>query len=157
MARKKEFSVKGKINPDGKGLTFFHAETLSHIFQPLSEQECDITIVFGKVKRSIQQNRYLWGVAYPVVQREMMRLYGEAMDPNAIHAHNLQIIQGCTLEFVTIHGRQLLEIKDTKSSEMSVEEFTIMVDNLKQWYAINKHIVIPDPVEDNALNHFVIS
>jgi len=149
------YNVKARISPDGKGLSFLHAEALAIEFLPSQNEDVDVTLIFGKVKRSLAQNRWLWGVAYVVIRHEMREKFGDDMPAEVIHAHNLQIIQGVQLNWSTINGREVLVVDDKKSSNMSVEEFSSLVEKLVDWYAINKDIIIPLPEGDNTINEHI--
>lgn len=148
----KTVSVKAIVNPDGQGLTFLHKEVLAPTFLPKAGEEVDVDITFGKVKRTLAQNRLLWGVAYEVIAYEMANKFGEVMPKEVIHAHNLQVIQGVKLEWFTLNGQDVLVVKDKKSSDMTKEEFSEMYENLRDWYAVNKDIHIPESSGDNTLN-----
>lgn len=151
----KTVSVKAIVNPDGQGLTFLHKEVLAPTFIPKAGQEVDVDITFGKVKRTLAQNRLLWGVAYEVIAYEMANKFGEVMHKEVIHAHNLQVIQGVKLEWHTMNGQDVLVVKDKKSSDMTKEEFSEMYENLRDWYAVNKDIHIPESSGDNTLNDHI--
>ncbi len=152
---KKTVSVKGKIALDGKGISFDHSDVLSTFFLPQAGVDVDLDITFGKVKRSLAQNRYLWGVCYVVIHNELKNRTGENMPAEVIHAHNLQVIQGVKVASSVISGQTVLIVKDKKSSDMTVEEFTEMITKLKDWYAINQDIFIPEMVGDATLNDYL--
>ena len=151
----KTVSVKAIVNPDGQGLTFLHKEVLAPTFIPKAGEEVDVDITFGKVKRTLAQNRLLWGVAYEVIAYEMANKFGEVMPKEVTHAHNLQVIQGVKLEWFTLNGQDVLVVKDKKSSDMTKEEFSEMYENLRDWYAVNKDIHIPESSGDNTLNDHI--
>ncbi len=155
MAKQKNFALKGKITPDGKGVIFDHAEVLAPSFLSMALEPVDIQLTLGKVKRSVQQNRYLWGVVYVVIRQELRNKYGEDFTPEEIHAHNLQKIQGVAIKQKEINGINVLVIEDKKSSDMTTEEFTEMIEKLRDWYAVNKEIFIPDMQGDATINDYV--
>ena len=155
MAKSTNYDLKARVTPDGKGVTFMHPELMSRIFLPKANEEVDVTITIGKVKRTLAQNRYLWGVAYRVIQQQLQEKFGENMPPEVIHAHNLQIIQGVTLVWKNIGGHDVLIVEDTKTSDMTIDEFSVMVDKLIDWYAINKDIFVPLPEGDNTISEHI--
>jgi len=155
MAKLKEISLKGRISPDGRGVTFTFPDIAQQLLYGRYDEEVDMTFIFGKIKRSLQQNRYLWGVAYEVIVATTLEMEGIVLDKNEIHTHNMQIIQGIKLEWKKVMGQDVLFIEERKSSDMSTEEFSLMVDNLIKWYAENKGIYIPLPEEDNTIDSFI--
>lgn len=155
MAKGESFGLQGKINPDGTGLIFYHAEIMSQTLKPYAGKDCDLEITFGKVKRSTRQNRYLWGVIYPLIRREFQRRYGEDWTPQEIHAHNLQKIQGIGIEHKRIGGEDVLFLKDKSTASMSVDEFSAHIEKIKDYYAINHEIFFPDETGDNTINDFL--
>jgi len=148
----KTVSVKAIVNPDGQGLTFLHKEVLAPAFIPKAGEEVDAEITYGKIPRTKAQNRLLWGVAYVCIAYEMLNKFGEVWDKNVIHSHNLQIIQGIKLEWKTINGQDVLVIDGNKSSAWEKDEFSERYERLRDWYAVNKDIHIPESSGDNTLN-----
>ena len=151
----KTLSVKALVTPDCSGVTFKNPFITGPQLMGKAGQEVDVTLIFGKVPRSAAQNRYLWGVVYPVLQKQLLEITGEHFQPEELHTYNLQKIQGQKMEWKSIAGEEVLFIKDKKSSDMSVEEFCVMVDNIIQYASETWGIVIPPPVGDNSLDHLL--
>lgn len=151
----KTLSVKAKVTPDCSGVTFSNPYITGPQLFGKAGQEVDVTLIFGKVPRSAAQNRYLWGVVYPVLQKQLLEITGEHFEPAELHTYNLQKIQGKKMEWKSIAGVEVLFIEDKKSSDMTVEEFSIMVENIIQYAATTWGIVIPPPIGDNSLDHLL--
>ncbi len=151
----KTLSLKGRVTPDTTGVTFNNPQIVFRDLFGKGGTDVDITIIFGKVQRSLAQNRYLWGVVYPVLMRELLETTGEKFTAEELHAYNLQKIQGAKIEFKSIGGEEVMFVKDKKSSEMSTEEFSVMVDKIIHYAAETWGIVIPPPRGDNSLDHLL--
>lgn len=155
MSKVKSISLKGRISSDGRGVSFLFPDISSQQLWGRYDEDVDITLVFGKIKRSLNQNRYLWGVAYKVIQEQMLEMNGELLTPDEIHTHNLQVIQGVKLEWKKVLGQDVLFINDARSSDMSTEEFMEMIEKLIKWYAENKGFEIPTPEDDNTIDIYI--
>lgn len=155
MKVEKTISVKGTITPDGRGLSFHHGDHISMLLASKVGEDVDIDITFGRVKRTLAMNRYLWGVCYVFIKNEMRNKFGEEVTLDEIHAHNLQKIQGVSIEYATVNGENVLVIKDVKSSKMTIEQFTVLLTSLKDWYAIHKDIIIPEMEGDATINDYL--
>lgn len=151
----KTLSLKGKVTPDCSGVTFINPQIIARDLFGKGGHDVDVTLIFGKVQRSLAQNRYLWGVVYPLIQRELLETTGERFTPEELHAYNLQKIQGVKIDFKTIQGQEVMVIQDKKSSEMNTEEFSHMVDNLIKYCSETWGIVIPPPRGDNSLDNLL--
>jgi hypothetical protein len=149
----KEVALKGRITPDCSGVIFTNSVLAQTQLSPKGGVDVDVTLIFGKVPRTLAQNRYLWGVVYPTMQRELLEITGEYFTPEELHMFNLQKIQGTKMEFKTIAGEEVMYIKDKKSSKMTVEEFGEMVEKVILFCSENWGFTIPPPVGDNSLDN----
>jgi len=151
----KTLNLKGKLADDKKSVNFYNADIISETLNGKGGADVDITMTFGKIKRTDAQNRWLWGVVYPLVIYEIRNRTGEDVTAAELHTHNLQTIQGAKLEWKKVMGCDVLFIEEARSSKMDTEQFSDMVEKLVAWYAENKQIFIPLPSGDNTLNDFL--
>lgn len=151
----KTFSVNGTILPDLSGVSFSNRHIAQAQLQGKANEPVDVTVIFGKVPRSLAQNRYLWGVVYPTIRQHLRELTGDDFTSDEIHAYNMTKIQGIKTEVKVIAGEEYIYLRDKKSSEMSIEEFTTMVDNIIQYSAEKWQLEIPLPQGSNSLDNFI--
>ena len=99
-----------------------------------------ITIEYVKDKRSVRQNRYLWGVCY--------KLLAEHTGHSAEEIHEI-----CKLKF----NLKKIDLNDEhyeiggSTTELGTDEFGRYVDEIKQWAAQDLSVVIPDPNQTDWL------
>ncbi len=90
-------------------------------------------------KRSDPQNRYLWGVCYPAIQKHL-----EGWEPEDIHEYCL----GECFGWERLSGLKRDRVRPLKrSSALSVTEFMDYVEWIQRHMA-EKGIYVPDPNED---------
>lgn len=92
----------------------------------------EISIKPKKNNRSVQQNRYMWGVVYKLIAEHT----GYTVDE--IH----QLMKDRFLSYerndVTFHGR---------TSKLKTSEFEVYLENIRRFAAMDLGIHIPDPNE----------
>ena len=115
----------------------------------------DTTIMPYKRNRSLQQNRWLWGVAYISIAAQWKEKYGETLNPNAIHAHNLKIVQGFEPKFKTMGEDQIMYFESSSSSKWKSAEFNERKQILQDWYWDEHEIDIPDPQGACTINDYL--
>lgn len=99
----------------------------------------DVEVVVSKPqsKRSIQQNRYLWGVAY--------KLICEHTGNNKKDIHEFLLNKFAPRKYIEIEGKT--EIVTKRSSKMSKIDFMNYKESIQQWAAEVLELYIPDPEE----------
>lgn len=94
-----------------------------------------------KRKRSNPQNRYLWGVVYPLMAAGFRDL-GWQYDEEMVHFKMKQAFLTQTLvnektgEVETVLG---------STKELDTDSMTTFIENVKMWASENLQVVIPDP------------
>jgi len=91
-----------------------------------------------KVRRSVEQNAYWWGVVVPIIAED---LGWDRHEHDALHYSLLHECFGYTEK----NGLRV-PIK-TASSKLSVDEFTQLIEWAVRWAAVEHHIVVPLPNE----------
>ena len=151
---KRTFNIFGRIAEDGKSFLF---ESSAHVLLFLKEEflgkDLELTVNEVSYKRTSAQNRYLWGVIYPAIQKGYLKNTGEKLDLDTIHAHNLSTIQGYKTQVSEMFGQLVVRFDAKSTAKMNVEEFSDLVEKIKKYYA-EKDIYIPDATKHNFLNDF---
>ena len=138
-----ELFLQGEINEDFT-ITIDNVKYYKKELKKLMNSTCEIRIAKKYSKRSLQQNKWLWGVAYPLIVR-MRNELGERVNSMEVHLHNLQIIQGIKYEIKLMGHDEVLIFKNSRSSTMTTKEFIEMVEKLQEYYSQNYDLYIPDP------------
>ena len=152
----KKFAFKAKVTPDGSGVTLISPDLFKVFLGNKADQVVDVEFTVNKIPRTLAQNRYLWRVVYPTIQRHLRETNGENFTPEELHMFNLQKIQKVELELKTIAGEEVMVIEDTKSSKMSIEEFSDMIENIIRFCAEQWGLEIPPPKGDNTLSEIYL-
>jgi hypothetical protein len=152
----KKFNFKATVTPDGSGVTLLSPDLFRVFLGNKANEVIDVEFTVNKIPRTLAQNRYIWGVVYPTIQRHLRETTGENFTPEEIHMFNLQKIQKVHLEYRSIAGEDVMVIEDTKSSKMSVEEFSSMIENIILFCAETWGLEIPAPKGDNTLSEIYL-
>jgi hypothetical protein len=139
----------GKIE-NGK-LVFYNEQILELQIKSLEGKDVSIKIEKVKRKRSDRQNRWYWGVAIPTIINGIKEQNGETLDKETAHALALNITDGLKLESKMLFGYNVIEVKQKRTSDMTVEEFSEFYQKLQNAFA-ERDIIIPDPKQDNFIN-----
>ena len=104
-------------------------------------KEVDVEVSKWSSSRSTNQNRYLWGVAYPIIADIITDRFGERCDKDETHEMMRQKFLTKTRE---IGGKRVkIPLSTTK---LSVDEMSTYIDNLKVFAKDFGQVILPDPV-----------
>jgi NinB protein len=117
------------------------------VFNTLKDGKYLITIKDVR-KRSVQQNRFYWGVVVPMVRKGLYEAGFDVIRTND-DAHSVikqvvfkkDVINNQTGEMITVGG---------STKEMSIPEFNEAIEAVCRWAAEYIGIVIPSPNEQMA-------
>lgn len=132
-------------------IIFSNREILELQIQSLEGKNVAVRIQKLVKKRSDRQNRWYWGVAIPTIIRGIEEQNGEVLDKSTAHALALNITDGIKLESKMLFGYNVIEVKQKRTSDMSVEEFNEFYKKLQITFA-ERDIIIPDPSQENFIN-----
>jgi|TARA_R100000742_G_C4279588_1_gene104611 hypothetical protein len=132
-------------------IIFSNREILELQIQSLEGKNIIVKLQKFVKKRSDRQNRWYWGVAIPTIIRGIEQQNGEVLDKGTAHALALNITDGIKLESKMLFGYNVIEVKQKRTSDMTVEEFSEFYKKLQKAFA-EKDIIIPDPNQDNFIN-----
>lgn len=140
----KEYLVKGKLTDNADGIVFDHPKSMRRLLRALMGKTLDIKVKVFRKTNSTKQKRWLWGVAYTMIQEWYLDTYGEPITKEKIHLHNMQAIQGFTYYVEEIQGVEVIIADYPSLSEMTTVEFNEMKRKLQIYYDI-LDLFIPDP------------
>lgn len=144
----KELLFTGSLNKDYT-ISLDNIRHYKHVLKDSrdSGETLEIRIAKHYSKRSLQQNRWLWGVAYVTIREFLFETQGQRYTLQEIHNWNLRVVQGQKLTKVTIKGKSFLMTKDVKSSEWNTREFNEAKEKLQVYCSEEWGLVIADPHE----------
>jgi len=103
-----------------------------------------ITIERTKKKRSIEQNRYYWGVVVPLVCKELVELGWEEMTLDGTHNELLKRFN--LVEVVNVRNGEIIKTIGS-STEMSTSQIMEYFAKITRWAATDLNLQIPEPGE----------
>lgn len=112
--------------------------------EQLGNKDLLITIEEFSAKRTLRQNNWLMGVAYPLIIEFIEQTEGEARTKAEIHAYNMQEVQGYKTKIVNVMGRDVIDFGEMSSSSWSKKQFSEAKEKLQNHFA-KKGLMIPDP------------
>jgi hypothetical protein len=112
-------------------------------------KDCEVTVTVEKrqTERTVQQNRYYWGVIIPLI-RNALRDAGYRATKDTAHRvikHLFvqeELVNEQTGELITFTGA---------TSALSKEEFMVLIERIHQWAAEEFGLNIPDPYEQTEI------
>ncbi len=129
----------GMVKDGRLELAVSEVETRRRHLASLEGREVDVFVRKHQNKRSIDQNAWLWGVAYPTLAE---CLGYDAHELDMLHYACLGECFGTTYD--QRFGRELPRVK---SSKMHIKEFSDYMEWLCRWAATTHDCVIPLPGE----------
>jgi hypothetical protein len=121
----------GRLNLQNREAFLRYVQTLSGLH--------DIIIRKHKKDRSIQQNRYYWGVCLKIISDEI----GHSVE----ELHQMMKLRFLLEKEVEIAGEKYGIAKST--TKLTTAEFETYLENIKRFAAAELGIYIPDPHEVN--------
>lgn len=131
----------------GLVLRLSFGDTIKKVVSHLFNKELDVWFRETKYKRSLAQNRWLWGVAYKAIQVFHFRETGEKLTKEQVHAYCTQHpeILGNTVESKNIGGIEVLVVKGVSTSRLSTKQFNDYKEALQRFWGY-RGCNIPDPI-----------
>lgn len=130
----------GKLHPRGK------AKWLWEQIQLFAGGQ--IVITLERPTRSLQANKYLWGVVYKTIRLAMLDA-GKAVSSEALHQHFKRLYLDPDIhEMVDMETGEVTEYKTWTTTNLSTTQFTDFIDRIKQDEAVLQlGCYIPSPGE----------
>lgn len=115
----------------------------------------EIKVQPHRSKRSLAQNRYIWGVVVPCVRAWLKETEGKVWEKEEVYVWLRTGVLGDTVKITEIMGTQVLTMTGKRFSAMNTKEFTVAVETLMQKLAF-QGCVVPEPRQDNFLQEFIM-
>ena len=120
---------------------------LSHlhsIISSLSDGYYTITLKKAARKRTNNQNEWLWGVVYPLLQQGLIDAGWEIVDLEQVH--ELCKSQFASQDLINADTGEVLNLPSS-TAKMTTTEFTTYVDKIRAFASEYLNVIIPDPHE----------
>lgn len=126
---------------------------ISEAIEAFEGKNVEVTIRRARKQRSNQQNRYLWGCVYPILQAGFKDI-GYRLSLDEVHGfvkdYFLNLGSSVIIDEIVIPetGQVLKRVKST--SELTPTEFNEYKLEIQEWASQTLGIQIPDPNEQIA-------
>ena len=138
-----------QTDPDGKLIS--GKRNLVKAFQMFAGKRLRLTIELYRSRRSNQQNRYLHGVVFGLIQDRLIELgWNEAQSQSWVKEY----CKSMFLKTVAVNEKTGETVEYVRgSSSLTTSEMMDFIANLQQWSAENLDLYIPDPGQQGAFFH----
>jgi hypothetical protein len=159
----KEYTIVGNLSDNPKELSdgemyikISHWRVFRRILREwlFDNKELEIDIRVLRYKRSLAQNRWMWGVCVPTVRAFVKETSGEVKSKDAIYYWLNTAIVGRDVVIENVMGIEVPVVKGKKFSEMNTKEFSDAVEKIVRHFdALGCHISLP--INNNTLNDHI--
>lgn len=132
-------------------LEIYNKKYITHLLDKLEGKPLALVIGLNSPKRSVQQNRWYWGVAIPCVLENLKEMTGTVYEKEEINDYNISQILRPSLTTKDVLGQSIISYKSKRTSEMNVKEFNSFKEELQAHWA-ERGVVIPDPNQKEFIN-----
>lgn len=156
MTSNPDYTVSGKLSPDGRSLEITNAARAVRLWKHLIG--VDLEIVFKKYyrKRSLAQNRWIWGVCILDVIQFLYETTGVLHSKEAIYTFLRAAVLGDEPWVETIDGKDVIYLTGKRFSQMTTAEFSRAVEKIVAYYAERGlEIRLPKPKTNNLITDYV--
>jgi hypothetical protein len=117
-------------------LIFDNPEAFSVAKAQLEGKRVEVTIEKETLKRTSQQNRYLWGVVYPLITKAISDYANDKFEAEQIH-------DMMKAKFASKHLDKDLIVTE-QTSKMDTVRFTEYIEDIRRWSSAFLGLNIPD-------------
>lgn len=148
----KNFELKGKLCDNGS-IVLDNWNDIKEALNKLINADLSVKISKNIKHRSVQQNRYYWGVVIPTIIAGIKEQEGIRYSPEEIHLIICKLILKIQYKVIEYEGETIITLNNKRTSEMTTEEFVEFINDIQQHFA-ERDIIIPDPKNENFFNDF---
>lgn len=150
-----EYTVVGTLSPDGQSLVIANSVRAKRLWKALQGEQLEI--VFKKFfrKRSLAQNRWIWGICVPDVMRFLLETTGVEHSKEAVYSFLRTRVIGNEMWVETIDDQDVIFLSGKRFSQMNTKEFSDAVEKIVAYYAERGlEIRLPKPKTNNFITDY---
>lgn len=150
-----DYTVSGTLSPDGRSLEITNAPRAVRLWKHLIGVDLEITFKKFYRKRSLAQNRWIWGVCVPTVIQYLLDTTGVHHSKEAVYSFLRMVVIGNEAWVETIDGQDVIYITGKRFSQMTTKEFSEAVEKIVAYYAEREvEIPLPKPKTNNLITDY---
>jgi hypothetical protein len=140
-----DYTVSGELSPDGRSLVIANAARAVRLWKHLIGVELEINFKKFYKKRSLAQNRWIWGVCVPTVIQFLYDTEGVVHSKEAVYSFLRTRVLGDEAWVETIEGQDTIYLGGKRFSQMTTKEFSEAVEKIVAYY-LERDVEIPLPI-----------
>lgn len=150
-----EFTVVGELSPDGQSLVIANSVRAKRLWQHLGGVQLEVVFKKFYRKRSLAQNRWIWGICVPDVMQFLKETTGMVHSKEAIYTFLRTRVIGNELWVETIDDQDVIYLSGKRFSQMNTVEFSEAVEKIVAYYAERGLIIrLPKPKTNNLVTDY---
>ena len=155
MSSNPELTVVGELSPDGQSLVISNSFRAKRLWKHLQGVQLEITFKKFFRKRSLAQNRWIWGICVPDVIQFLFDTTGVLHSKEAVYAFLRTRVIGNEMWVETIDDQDIIFLSGKRFSQMNTKEFTDAVEKIVLYYAERgMKIRLPKPKTNNFITDY---
>lgn len=150
-----ELTVTGHLSPSLR-LEIDSSNQLARLLSRFKDKHLEITITIFRRKRSLAQNRWIWGVCIPTVLGWLKDTQGVRYTKEEVYAFIQQNVLGHKFILREIDGEEVLVLDGKALKNMTTKEFSEAVEEIVEYYALRGLVIeLPKPDSNNVITDFL--
>lgn len=132
---------------DGKAVLHNRRDFMRYL-QASNRKQFTVTVEPRRNTRSIPQNRYLWGVLYPIAAKSLSEVWGERVSIEDTHLFFR--LKFWYVERVDVETAEITKLPKS-TTQMSTMDMMMYQDECRQWISQYLSVNIPEPNTQSEL------
>ncbi len=146
MADTRIIDWSGFASGNFRTLDLEHPALAARVLRPWVGKRLLINISIFRKRRSLQQNRYMWGPFITCVRTWLLEKDGHAPSKEGVYVRLREIV-GHEVRIEKILGKDTISMTGKSFSQMNTVEFNEAIEFLREWFRL-KGCDIPEPKGD---------
>lgn len=148
--------VMGQLSPDCHSLVIDNGSRIARMFKHLADVPLEITFKKFYRKRTLAQNRWIWGICVPAVMQWLWEDEGIRYSKEAVYAYLRIKVLKQEVQIISIMGFDVPVIEGKRFSAMTTIEFSDSVEVIVLHYAEQgREVPLPKPKTNNLLTDHI--
>lgn len=149
------FTVVGELSPDGQSLVIANSALAKRLWKHMGGMQLEIVFKKFYRKRSLAQNRWIWGICVPQVMQFYIDTTGVKHSKEAMYAFLRTKVVGDEMWVEEVEGHDIIFLSGKRFSQMTTKEFSEAVEKIVAYYAERDlEIMLPKPKTNNLITDY---
>jgi hypothetical protein len=150
-----EFTVVAELSPDAQSLVIANSSRAKRLWKHMGGMQLEVTFKKFYKKRSLAQNRWIWGVCVLQVRKWLLETTGVEHSKEAVYTFLRTRVIGNEMWVETIDGQDVIYLSGKRFSQMTTKEFSDCVEIIVAYYAERGlEIMLPKEKTNNLITDY---